>query len=80
MVVSCCSFTANEGDTTAKTKVKEIFLPGSYEWVIVYIKVKIITHFQIFFENKKSVTRTKRSQKWQSMLLTFFSCSSTIQK
>lgn len=41
-------FTANEGDTTAKTEVKEIFLPGSYEWVTVYIKIKIITHFQIF--------------------------------
>lgn len=49
-VVGCklLSFTANEGDTTAKTTVKEIFLPGSYEWVIVHIKIKIITHSQIF--------------------------------
>lgn len=42
------SFTANEGNTTAKTKIKEIFPPGSHEWVIVYIKIKIITHFKIF--------------------------------
>lgn len=42
------SFTANKGNTTAKNKIKEIFPPGSHEWVRVYIKIKIITHFKIF--------------------------------
>ena len=42
------SFTVNDSDTTAKTKIKEIFLPGSHEWVMVYMKIKRIAHFKIF--------------------------------